>query len=145
MASSNTANWRVYSRKGKADIEGLLWWFDGPKYPHLHWVPPECTWLPQVISKPDNYSSGTNWHIKVKSENYCQKHPEAGAERGKVAFDWPQCPSFNLSPTLPCSIHTASRTLTSGRLTNSVCGDVFWRKYAFSPTRRLVASVIIVQ
>lgn len=32
MASSNTANWSVYSRNGKANVEELLWWFQGPKY-----------------------------------------------------------------------------------------------------------------
>lgn len=32
MASSNTANWSVYSRNGEANVEGLLSWFEGPKY-----------------------------------------------------------------------------------------------------------------
>lgn len=32
MASSNTANWPVYSRKRKANVEELSWWFQGPKY-----------------------------------------------------------------------------------------------------------------
>lgn len=32
MASSNTANWSVYSRNGKANVEELRWWFQGPKY-----------------------------------------------------------------------------------------------------------------
>lgn len=32
MASSNTANWSVYSRKRKANVEELSWWFQGPKY-----------------------------------------------------------------------------------------------------------------
>lgn len=32
MASSNTANWSVYSRNGEANVEGLLSWFQGPKY-----------------------------------------------------------------------------------------------------------------
>lgn len=75
--------WRGYCRDLK-----------DPNISYLHWVPPEHSWLPQVISKPDNYSSGTNWHIKVKSENYCQEDPNAKAQRGKVAFDWPQCPFY---------------------------------------------------
>lgn len=32
MASSNTANWSVYSRNREAHVEGLLSWFEGPKY-----------------------------------------------------------------------------------------------------------------
>lgn len=32
MAYSNTANWSVYSRNGEANVEGLLSWFEGPKY-----------------------------------------------------------------------------------------------------------------
>lgn len=32
MASSNATNWSVYSRNGEANVEGLLSWFEGPKY-----------------------------------------------------------------------------------------------------------------
>lgn len=32
MASSNAANWSVYSRNGKPNAEEPLWWFQGPKY-----------------------------------------------------------------------------------------------------------------
>lgn len=32
MASSNAANWSVYSRNGKPNVEEPLWWFQGPKY-----------------------------------------------------------------------------------------------------------------
>lgn len=55
--------------------------FKDQNIPNLHWGPPEYTWLPWVISKADNYSSGTNWHIKVKSENYRQESPKARSER----------------------------------------------------------------
>lgn len=97
MASSNTANWSVYSPNGQANVEGgCCRDLKGPNISHLHWVPPEHTWLPQVISKADNYSSGMHWRIKVKSENYRQEDPSARAERGKVAFDWPHCPSLRL-------------------------------------------------
>lgn len=66
---------------------------------HLHWVPPEYTWLPQVISKPDNYSSGTNWNIKVKSENYHQEDLKAKAERRRGSL-WLTVLPFTLSQAL---------------------------------------------
>lgn len=97
MASSNTANWSVYSRNRKANVEELSWWFQGPKYLQFAL---RATRTPLT---PTTYQQSRQLFIRHKlarqskiRELLSGKNPKAATERGKMASDWPRCPSLNL-------------------------------------------------
>lgn len=97
MASSNTANWSVYSRNRKANVEELSWWFQGPKYLQF------ALRATRTHLTPTSYQQSRQLFIRHKlarqskiRELLSGKNPKATVERGKMAFDWPRCPSLNL-------------------------------------------------
>lgn len=97
MASSNTANWSVYSRNRKANVEELSWWFQGPKYLQF------ALRATRTHLTPTTYQQSRQLFIRHKlarqskiRELLSGKNPKAATERGKMASDWPRCPSLNL-------------------------------------------------
>lgn len=97
MASSNTANWSVYSRNRKANVEELSWWFQGAKYLQF------ALRASRTHLTPTTYQQSRQLFIRHKLARQSKirdllsgKIPKAATERGKTASDWPRCPLLNL-------------------------------------------------
>lgn len=122
MASSNTANWSVYSRNRKANVEELSWWFQGPKYLQF------ALRATRTHLTPTTYQQSRQLFIRPKLARQSKirellpgKNPKAATERGKMASDWPRCPSLNLP---------AQTRQTQGRIVVTLCsaqGPHLWR------------------
>lgn len=144
MASSNTANWSVYSRNGEANVEGLLSWFQGPKYL------PFALSATRIHLTPTSYQQTRQLFIRHKLKHQSQirelpsgrPHSKGWGRKGAV---WLTALPFTQFTSSVLSGSVASRTAHKKNQTSQAkkeegrnlthCGDSFqWTMYVMVKT-----------